>query len=71
MNVNEFDEFVNKRNKIREEIYIRLAADMSNNKTYDDLFEEAHKAAIAYLDNALCLTDKDVNDISNYVGIRY
>lgn len=71
MNVQEFEELIKLRNRIREEIYIRLAGDMSNNIDYEHLFNVAHKSAVAYISNAIYLTDKDIDDISGYVGVNY
>lgn len=71
MNVQEFEELIKLRNRIREEIYIRLAADMSNNKDYDDLFKEAHRTTIYYIKNATILTDEELDKIAADTTICY
>lgn len=71
MNIEEFDELIKLRNRIREEIYIKIVSNLDNNLEHKHIFIIAHEAAVAYISNAIYLTDEDIDDIRKYVGVNY
>lgn len=71
MNIEEFDELIKLRNRIREEIYIKIVSNLDNNLEHKHIFIIAHEAAVAYISNAIYLTNKDIDDIRKYVGVNY
>lgn len=71
MNVQEFDELIKQRNRIREKIYIKLVGYINNNEYYEQLATIAHKAAIAYIKNSTILTNEELDKIAADTTICY
>lgn len=71
MNIEEFNELIKLRNRIREEMYIKIVSNLDNNLEHKHIFIIAHEAAVAYISNALNLIDEDVNHIREYTEITY
>ena len=71
MNVEEFEELIKLRNRIREKIYIRLVGYVNNNEYYEQLATIANKAAVAYIKNTTILTDKELDEIEANTAICY